>query len=75
MNERYTTHTPLLLWPFRLVFELVDWVLHFTGRLLASIIGLVIMIIGFVITLTIVGAPVGMPMMVLGLVMMIHGFF
>ena len=75
MNDRYYTHTPLLLWPLRLIFELVEWILRMTGRLVAAVIGLAIMIVGFVLIMTIIAAPIGAPMIIFGLVLMIHGIF
>jgi hypothetical protein len=39
------------------------------------LIGLSIMIVGFILTLTIVAAPIGLPMIVFGLVLMIRGIF
>ncbi len=68
-------HTPWFLWPFRLIFELIEWVLRATGRLAAALIGLVFMVAGCVLTLTILAAPVGMPMIVFGLVLMVRGIF
>ncbi|BBB46908.1 hypothetical protein [Pelolinea submarina] len=68
-------HTPWILWPFRLIFELIEWILRATGRLVAAVLGLVIMIVGCVLTLTIVAAPIGMPMIVFGLVLMVRGIF
>ena len=68
-------HTPWFFWPIRLIFEFIEWILRMTGRLVAALIGLCIMIVGFVLTLTIVAAPIGMPMIVFGLVLMIRGIF
>ncbi len=69
------THTPWILWPFRVIFNLVEWILRLTGRLVASIIGLAIMIAGFVLTLTLIAAPVGLPMVLFGFVLIIRGVF
>lgn len=46
-----------------------------TGRLAAVILGLVLMIIGIILSVTIVGAFAGVPLAILGFTMMIRGFF
>jgi hypothetical protein len=52
-----------------------EWILRMTGRLVAALIGLVVMIVGLVLTLTIVAAPIGLPMIVFGWVLMVRGDF
>jgi hypothetical protein len=69
------THTPWILWPFRLIFELIEWILRLTGRLVAAVIGLAIMVAGFALTLTLIAAPIGVPMMVFGFLLTIRGIF
>lgn len=75
MNNRSHTYTPWILWPFRAVFELIEWILRLTGRLVAAILGLVIMIIGFVLTAIVIAAPVGLPMILFGFILMVRGIF
>lgn len=66
---------PFLLWPFYAIFELIEWILRSTGRLVAAVIGFVFMIVGIILVVTIIAAPIGAPMIVLGLVLMIRGIF
>lgn len=68
-------HTPWFLWPLRTMFELVEWTLRLTGRLLAAVLGMVIMIAGGVLTLTFIAAPIGLPMILFGFLLMIRGIF
>lgn len=75
MNNRPYTYTPWIFWPIRAVFDLVEWVLRLTGRLVAAIIGLVIMIVGFVLTMTVIAAPIGLPMILLGFALMVRGIY
>ncbi len=67
--------TPWYLWPFVAVWNLVTWILSLTGRLLAAILGLVIMIVGIILTLTIIGAIVGIPMIIFGFLLMLRSLF
>lgn len=66
---------PFLLWPFWALFQLVLWILKFTGRLVGAILGLVIAIVGVVLTITIIGAIIGVPLVVLGIMLMIKAIF
>ena len=66
---------PFLLWPFWALFQLVLWILKVTGRLVGAILGLVIAILGVVLTITIIGAVVGVPMVLLGVMRMIKAIF
>ena len=74
-SEKSYIHTPWIFWPIRAIFELIEWILRLTGRLVAAIIGLVIMIVGFVLTLTIIAAPFGVPMIIFGFLLMVKGIF
>jgi hypothetical protein len=75
MNNRPHSSTPGIFWPFRAIFELIEWILRVTGRLVAAIIGLVIMIVGFVLTAIVVAAPIGLPMILFGFALMVRGIF
>jgi len=54
---------------------LVAGIIEMTGRLVAAILGLVLMIVGVILTLTIIGAIVGIPLIIFGFLLMIRGFF
>jgi len=71
-NER---RVPLLLWPFWAIWRLLALILGLTGRLVAAILGLVLMIVGLVLTLTVVGSIVGIPLMIFGFLLILRGFF
>ncbi len=64
-----------LLYPFWLVWRLVVWIIEATGRLIGAILGLVLMIVGVVLTLTVVGAIVGIPLIVFGFMLVIRSLF
>jgi hypothetical protein len=50
---------PWYLWPFWAIWRLVGLILAATGRLVAVILGLVFLIVGVVLTVTVIGAIVG----------------
>ena len=66
---------PFLLWPFWALFQLVLWILKFTGRLVGAILGLVIAIVGVVLTITVIGAIIGVPLVILGVMLMGKAIF
>jgi hypothetical protein len=69
------TRVPVLLWPFWLVWKLVEFILSLTGRLIAVVLGLVLMLVGVILTLTIVGAILGVPLFLVGLLLVFRGLF
>ncbi len=67
--------TPWFWWPFVALWKLVAGIIEMTGRLVAAILGLVLMIVGVILTLTIIGAIVGIPLIIFGFLLIIRGFF
>jgi hypothetical protein len=64
-----------LLYPFWLIWRLVIWIIEATGRLIGAILGLVLMIVGVILTLTVVGAIVGIPLIIFGFMLIIRSLF
>ncbi len=68
-------HTPILLAPFVLLWDLVAWILRLTGRLVAAVLGFILMIVGLIASMTVIGAFVGIPLMILGFLLMLRSIF
>lgn len=66
---------PWYLWPFWAIWELVTWILKLTGRVVAIVLGLALMIVGVLISLTVIGAIVGVPLLLFGLLLVFRGLF
>jgi len=64
-----------LLWPFIALFKLVAAIIELTGRFVAILLGFVLLFVGAIVSLTIVGAIVGIPLMIFGGMLMIRGIF
>lgn len=64
-----------LLWPFLGVWNLLALVLNITGRVLAGVLGVGLMIVGIALTLTVAGAPAGIPLAIVGLLLIIRSIF
>jgi len=67
--------SPWILWPFVAVWNLLALVLNITGRVLAAILGVGLMIVGIAFTMTVAGAPVGIPFAILGFLLIIRSIF
>jgi len=66
---------PWFLWPFVAVWDLLALVLNITGRVLAAILGVGLMVVGIALTMTVAGAPIGIPLAILGFLLMIRSVF
>lgn len=66
---------PWYLWPFYAVWRLVTFILAATGRLLCALLGVVLLIVGTTVALTLVGAPIGVPVALLGLLLLLRALF
>ena len=75
MSEREEKRVPVLLWPFYAIWRLVAFILEITGRLIGVVLGLVLLILGLLVSLTVVGAVVGLPLMILGMLLILRGLF
>jgi hypothetical protein len=67
--------TPWILWPFAVIWDLLTFFLIALGRVLTGITGFLLMAVGVLITLTVVGAPLGIPLAALGLLLMVRSAF
>jgi len=66
---------PWYAWPFWALWKLVSGIVEFTGRVVAVVLGLVFMIVGIILSLTVIGAFIGVPMAVTGLLLTLRGLF
>jgi len=73
MSPRKTA--PWFLWPFVALWDLLALVLNITGRVLAAILGVGLMIVGIALTMTVAGAPIGIPFAILGFLLIIRSLF
>lgn len=72
MSDR---NVPLLLWPFYAVWRLLTMVLELVGRLVCALLGLGLIAAGVAISLSVVGAIVGIPLASLGFLLLARAVF
>ena len=75
MSENKLRPVPWFLLPFWWLWKLVEAIMLITGRLLAVILGLVLMLVGVILSLTVIGAILGVPLFIVGLLLVFRGLF
>lgn len=75
MTTENKKHIPWYLWPFAALWKLLAVIVELTGRFVAMVLGIVFIIVGVIISLTIVGAIVGVPLAIIGLLLLLRGIF
>lgn len=75
MNDSTQSNMPILLWPFYAIWRLLTFVLILIGRLVSALLGIGLMIAGVAITLSVVGAPLGIALASLGFLLLIRALF
>jgi hypothetical protein len=61
--------------PIAAVGRLITWILGLTGRLIAGIIGTIFILTGAVLCLTVIGGLIGIPLIILGVLLVIRCLF
>ena len=62
-------------WPFLALWKLLAAIVGLVGRFVAITLGLALMLAGFLVSLTIVGAIVGIPLFIVGALLALKGIF
>ena len=75
MSDSSSNGVPILLWPFYAIWRFLTFVLEMIGRLLCALLGIGLMVGGVVITLSIIGAPVGIPLASIGFLLLVRAIF
>jgi hypothetical protein len=75
VNDRENNTVPILLWPFYAIWRFATFILKLVGRILCGALGLGLMATGIVVTMSVVAAPVGVPMAALGFLLLIRALF
>jgi hypothetical protein len=67
--------TPWYLWPFVALWRLLATIVELTGRFVAMVLGIVLIVVGVIVSLTVIGAIVGIPLALIGLLLFLRGLF
>jgi len=75
MDEIRKKSIPLLLWPIYALWRALTFILEITGRILCALIGLALLFAGAAITLSVVAAPIGIPLAAVGFLLLVRALF
>ena len=75
MSDNNASSIPLLLWPFYAIWRLLTFILKAIGRLLCGLLGIALMVGGIAITMSVVAAPLGIPLAAFGFLLLIRALF
>lgn len=75
MSVQTKAHVPWFLWPFWALWRLVTWILELTGRLVAVLLGFILMLAGVLVSLTVIGLIIGVPLFLVGILLVLRGLF
>ncbi len=75
MTTQTKQYVPWYLWPFAAIWKLLAVIVEMTGRFVAMVLGIVLMLVGVLVSLTIIGAIVGVPLAFIGLLLLLRGIF
>ncbi len=66
---------PWIFWPFVALWRLIAKTVELVGRLAAFAIGVALLVVGALLTVTVVGAVVGVPLVAIGLLLIARSLF
>ena len=75
MTTQPNQHIPWVLWPLAALWKLLSILVELTGRFVAMVLGILFIIVGLIVSLTIIGAVVGVPLALIGLLLLVRGIF
>ena len=75
MSDNEEKQIPWLLWPFYAIWRVVSFIFELTGRIICVLIGLALMAAGVAITITVVAAPIGIPIAAFGFLLLVRALF
>jgi hypothetical protein len=72
MSEKKTS---CLFWPFVAIWNLIAHIVTLTGRLIAVVLGLVFVLVGVILTVLVIPAPIGIPLLLFGILLVVRGLW
>jgi hypothetical protein len=75
VSDQEKSNVPFLLWPFYAIWRFATFILKLVGRILCAVIGLALMFVGVTVTISVVAAPIGVPIVALGFLLLIRALF
>ena len=73
--ETQHKRSPIIVLPFVIVWSIFSFFLRLTGRVVAAVLGLVFMVAGIALSVSVVAAPIGIPLAIFGFLLMLRSIF
>ena len=70
-----TKNTSCLLRPFIWLWNFIVYIVMLTGRVMAVVLGLLLILVGGILTITLIGAIIGIPILIIGVLLVIRGLW
>ena len=64
-----------ILWPFKTIWALIGFLFALLGRILTAVIGLCVVAVGVVLSITVIGLIAGIPLILFGVLLIIRAIF
>jgi len=75
MNDSADSGVPWILWPFYAIWKILTLILNITGRIICALIGIAMMVAGVAVSMSIVGAIIGIPLASFGFLLSVRALF
>ena len=75
MNDSADSGIPWILWPFFAIWKILTLILNITGRIICALIGIAMMVAGVAVSMSIVGAVIGIPLASFGFLLSVRALF
>ena len=75
MSDDDDRKIPWILWPLYAIWRILTFILELTSRIIAAVIALALMAAGVSITLSVIGAPLGIPIAAFGFLLLVRALF
>ena len=75
MSANAFQRTPVVLWPVVAAWKIITKLVALTGILIALLVGFVLMVVGVTLSMTVVGAVVGLPLLFIGVMITLRAIY
>ena len=75
MTDSTESQVPWILWPFYALWKMLSFILNVTGRIICVFLGLALMAAGVGLSLSIIGAVIGVPLAAFGFLLTVRALF
>jgi hypothetical protein len=75
MSSAFRSRTPWVFLPFVVVWAFLAFIVRTIGRIVCILLGLALMAAGVALTLSVVGAIVGVPLAAFGFLLLVRSLF